>query len=56
MEAAFNVLMVVLGMGFAGGIVFTVIRARSGKSIMPDFRIPTSTVSRHSSRLSHQAH
>ncbi len=41
MEAAFDVLMVVLGMGFVGGIVFSVLRIRGGRSLFPDFRIPT---------------
>ncbi|GBE30723.1 hypothetical protein BMS3Bbin04_01759 [bacterium BMS3Bbin04] len=40
METAFNVLMVILGMGFAGGIVFSVFRFRGGREIIPSFRPP----------------
>ncbi len=42
MEAAFNLLLVILGMGFVGGIAFTIARIRSGRTVMPDFRVPLS--------------
>jgi hypothetical protein len=54
MEAAFNVLMVILGAGFVGGIVFSFSRVRNGRSIMPDFRIPPSTDVAQPSELSHE--